>query len=120
MTEIKDAIAKNMAKFGAPVLKNESIYDWMNPWAVNHILGAHLSTYGTDSAKTCSWTAPKNPELEEVFVTSAGDSCGDAETQKMLQMRHFSCACGEYKDVTLRYAGEHSEFLIALMQDDKD
>lgn len=120
MTTVKDAIAKNMIKFGSPVLEKESIHDWMDPFAVNHILGVNTSTFAIDDSKVCSWKAPVTPELEEIFVTTSGGPYTEVDTQKMIQMRHFSCACGEYKDVTLRYAGEHSEFLIALMQDTPD
>lgn len=115
MTNIKDAIATNMATFGSPVLAKESIYDWADPWAINHILGVDTSTAEMITSKACSWINPANPKLEEVFVTSAG-GYGDTETEKMIQMKHFSCACGNFKDVTIRFAGSHSEFLMALME----
>lgn len=117
MTTVKDSIAKNMIKFGSPVLEKESVYDWADPWAVNHILGVDVSTAQIDDSQICGWISPKVPELEEVFVTLYAGPYNMVETEKMLQMCHFDCACGQYKDVTIRYAGEASEFLIALMQD---
>jgi hypothetical protein len=116
MTNIKDAIATNMAALGSPVLAKESIYDWADPWAINHILGVNPSTYEMIESNSCSWINPKDPDLEEIFVTSFGDPYGDSETEKMIQIKHFSCACGKFQDVTIRFAGEHSDFLIALME----
>lgn len=119
MTNIKDAIATNIATLGSPVLTKESVYDWMDPWAINHILGVNPSTSEMDESKSCSWVNPKNPELEEIFVTSYGDPYGDSETEKMIQMKHFSCACGNFKDTTIRFAGDHSDFLMALMESEE-
>lgn len=119
MNIVKESIARNMAKFGSPVLTKESVYDWQDPWAINHILGIDpATTYENFELNPCSWISPENPKLEELFVTTSG-GYGDTETQKMIQMRDFSCKCGEYTGTTLRYAGEHSEFLIALMNDEE-
>lgn len=117
MTTIKKDIARQMAKLGSPVLAKESSYEWADPWATSHIQGLDTTSYPPRETGICSWEFPAQPSLEEVFITMSGNPYGDTEAEKMIQMRHFSCSCGVYKDVTIRYDGEPSEFLMALMED---
>lgn len=53
----------------------------------------------------CSWVVPVGTRLEEHSYSQFTDTFSDNEEEVGIEVYPVHCACGELKDVTLRYVG---------------
>ena len=81
-----------------------SVYGWTDWDAVWHIRD-----------DDCSWIIPEGAELYERTYSQFQDTFTDNENEVGVNVLGCHCACGQYKDIGLRYAGSLSNVLNGLL-----
>lgn len=113
MAEAKQIAAEGHAA-GHNVEWRVSTYGWVDADALFHALS-------TDHAggKGCSWIVPEGVTLTEESYSQFEGTDADNSYKTGVNVSGAECACGQYRDVTLRYeAGTLGEILKDLFAAD--
>lgn len=104
----KQPLRDFMATKGKPVRKERNPYDWSDYRADGHT-GAQ---YGT-----CHWVVAPGALLTEASFVEWGGTFGTDTTEMAVEVTPATCACGQYRDYTLRFVGTFGEVLRGALGD---
>jgi hypothetical protein len=114
--ELKDLMRVYLATSGRKVLFEEkypgaepdvSPYAWMDFDAIDHVRGY--------SGVGCHWIVPNGSHVkEETYSQFVGTDYGN-EDEVGLNVSGVNCACGKYKDVTIRVCASLGEAIRHLL-----
>lgn len=118
--EIKAGMRRLVLERGYKVRENRDIFRWMDHDAAYHILGQGPvvrkgKNYGRKQQKPCHWILPDNAVVDEVTYFEFDGTFTDSKPNIGLNVEGCRCACGKYKDVTLRVEMRLSEAIQTII-----
>ena len=121
--EYRELVRDFMARNGRPMQVNRdatwsgdrvSTYGWGHEdWKIHR----HVSEYGPRNlqGESCHWIVPEGATLEEHTYSMFAGTFTENTDEHGCEVYPVHCACGRYKDITLRWTGSLTEMLHDIL-----
>lgn len=117
--EIKARMRDWLAEHGTKVkfddrygYKSVDTFGWEDQGAFSHI---HGDKYNEAAGGPCYWVIPEGTVIKEESYSQFNGTDQDNSYEVGINAEHIDCACGKYKDVTVRIASSLGDAIQALL-----
>lgn len=118
--EYKAKLRAFMAEKGRAVQFEEPRYSWQTGKEVSSYgwinMGAEDHVRPVGGGEGCRWIVEQGVELTEETYSMFTDTDADNAREVGINVSPVHCACGKYRDVTLRYVGSLTDVLHTLLE----